>query len=388
MGLSTSALVWICSIIGVWALSFGVGTQVVTQWLKVQGANDMVIGWAHSFYYFGMAVASLAAPWMVRRLGSIRCATLGAMASGMTLAVFPWIGDEWAWHALRFLNGWAGAMCVIPLETIVSRDSAPERKTRNFAYYGVALTLGGALGLGAAPFLYPLGYELTFWIGASPPICIALAFLVSLRSYPERAEEIAQRTPLAWRRNFLSYGTAWSQGFIEGILIAFMQPFLVERAFSAEQAGTLMGVMTVGVIVFQIPVSFLSDRFGKTPTLLACYAIVLLGLLAIPWLTQMLWLALVLFVFGACAGAMYPLGLSLLGDCMPAGALARAYAVFLVIECVGSQAGSAAAGAASKQWGKASMFGIGLAAILGVLLVWLVLQALPTVRAADREIPP
>jgi len=133
-------------------------------------------------------------------------------------------------------------------------------------------------------------------------------------------------------------------------------------------------VTMIGVIVFQVPVSWLADRCGKTPTLLACYAVVVLGLATIPWVHGAVWLAVVLFLFGACTGAMYPLGLSLLSDRMPANALARAYAWYLAIECVGSQLGAAAMGKARDLWGETSMFAVGLAAVLGVVVVWLVLR--------------
>jgi uncharacterized membrane protein len=67
---------------------------------------------------------------------------------------------------------------------------------------------------------------------------------------------------------------------------------------------------------------------------------------------------------------MYPLGLSMLGDRIAESGLARAYAWYLAIECVGSQLGAAAMGAARDFWGGASMFVVGLAAVVGVLNVW------------------
>ena len=128
------------------------------------------------------------------------------------------------------------------------------------------------------------------------------------------APESRERTPIQWVRNFLSYGTAWSQGFLEGGMLAFLALYLESHDHSPEAAGILFGVTMVGVIVFQVPVSWLADRFGKTATLLACYVAVIGALVAIPWLTGSLWVAPVLFAFGAFSGAMYPLGLSLLGD--------------------------------------------------------------------------
>lgn len=374
MALSTRSLVVIGATSACWAFSFGIGSQAISHWLHGQGVSDTVIGLNHSFYYLGLAVAACLVPFMARRLGSTNCAALGMIFSGVSLVVFPWAEGEASWYFLRFLNGWAGAMSLVPLETIVSRDSTPDRKTLNFGIYGVSLTLGGALGIGAAPHAYPHGYWLAFCVGAGTPLIAGAALLFGLLPRARAHDSPGVTTPLGWRRNFLSYGTAWSLGFLEGGMLAFLAIFLETRGLSPESAGTLMSVTMVGVILFQVPVGWLADSYGKTPMLLGCYGVVTLGLLAIPWLTNPLWLALVLFAFGACTGAMYPLGLSLLSDRLPESGLARAYAWYLAVECIGSQAGAAAMGKARDLWGETSMFAVGLTAVVVVLVAWLALQ--------------
>ncbi len=375
MVLNARTLLLICWTSACWAFSFGLGTQLVSHWLKALAISDTVIGLNHSFYYFGVALGSFATPGLTRRLGVGWCAALGMIFSGITLALFPWGGEPVGWCFLRFLNGWAGAMSLVPLETLVSRDSLSAKKTQNFAFYGVSLTLGGALGIGMAGPLFAFGAPLAFGLGGGVPFVIGFVLLRGMSRYPRHAETADAKTPLGWRRNFLSFGTAWCQGFLEGGMLAFLVLFLQSRGFSPEVAGTLMSVTMVGVILFQLPVSWLADRYGKTPILLACYGIVLIGLLSIPWLTHSLLLAGVLFCFGACSGAMYPLGLSLLGDRMPAAGLARAYAWYLAIECVGSQAGAAAMGYARDHWGESAMFAVGAVAVCAVLAVWAGLQA-------------
>jgi MFS family permease len=371
--LTARTLFLICSASSAWAFSFGAGSQAVSHWLHVLEENDTVIGFAHAFYYLGMAVSSIVVPWTSRRIAPTACVTLGMLLSSVTTAAFPWMESTWYWYAMRFCNGWAGAMCVVPLETIVSRDSPVERKTQNFAYYGVAITLGGALGIGAAPQFYDLGINSSFLIGAIAPALLASVFLVGMPGHPITDDE--RPVPLQWTRNVLSFGTAWCQGFLEGGMIAFLQLFLVWRGFSTEDAGLLMGITTVGVILFQIPISWLADRIGTRPVLLACYAVVSLGLLTIPLVADLHALALVLFAFGACTGAMYPLGLSMLGERIPSHGLARAYAWFLVIECVGSVVGAAAMGKARDQWDQSAMFLVGFASVMFVLLVWVLVQA-------------
>lgn len=382
MALSGRFLFWISFTVGLWAFSFGVGSQMVSHWLNEYGLSDTIIGLCHSFYYFGMAAGSCVVPFLARRLHPIATVVIGLLISSATLAIFPATDDAWLWYVLRFINGCGGAWCVVPLETIVSRDSSPEKKTRNFAFYGVALTLGGALGFVLAPQIYVFGYVESFAFGASIPGVAAFLCAVGMARYPHSVEPAESRVPLRPWENFLSFGTAWCQGFLEAPLVAFLPLYLESRGFETQEAGLLLGITTVGVIVFQIPVAWLSDRFGKVRVLVGCYLVVALGLGVIPFVVYLPFLAIVLFTFGACTGAMYPLGLSLLGDRMPASALTRAYAWYLVIECVGSQVGAAATGQARDWWGEASMFYVSLAIVFAVLAVWLVQRSQATQPAS------
>lgn len=383
--LNARTLLLICGATGCWAFSFGLGSQVVTHWLKAHQVSDTVIGITHSFYYFGMAIGAFTVPRLSTRFGPSRCVLIGMIASGTTLGVFPLLGGEaWA-YALRFLNGWAGALSVIPLEAIVSRDSAPESKTQNFGYYGLATVLGGSIGISSSLHLYEFSTALSFWIGSATPVVAALTLLPAIATQATPAAELGASASLGILRNFLSYGTAWSQGFIEGIMIAFLSLYIESLSYSKEISGDFVAIATIGTIVLMAPISWLGDRCGKTPILLGCYAVTALGLFGLPYLSEPIELGVTLFVFGACAGAMYPLGLALLTDRMPASGLARAYAWYLAIECVGCQAGAAAAGKARDIWGQAAMFPVGLTAVVGVLAIWAAMRLTGLDRRAGAD---
>ncbi len=183
-------------------------------------------------------------------------------------------------------------------------------------------------------------------------------------------------------RHFLSYGTAWFQGFLEGGLLAFLSLYLVGLEMSADEAGLLMGVTMVGVIVFQVPVGWLANRLGRLNVLLSCYGVVALGLIIVPLWPASIGLGISLFVLGACSGALYPLALAILADRLPPAGLPRAYAWFLAMECVGSQMGTRLMGKARDLWGETSMFRMGLVALIGILGTW---AALAIWQRGDRQ---
>lgn len=362
-------LLTICLASGAWACSFGLSTQLATHWLKAHDASNFAIGLNHSIYYLGIALASIVTPWLTAKWGN-RCAAAGMALFGVSLGLFPWGGGLVGYASLRLLNGMAAALSLIPLETLVSRAAPEGQRTRHFSIYATAILIGGGLGIGLGLEVYHHCGAAAFLLAGAVPAIVGLVLASALpRTLPGGDGEEGDEA-VGWSRNFLSYGTGWCQGFMEGGLLAFLALYLLSLGLSEDQASVQMGVLMAGVIVFQIPVAWLADRCGRLPILLFCYAVVAATLALVPSFDSPWLIGACLFCFGACSGAMYPLGLSLLGDRVSEGGLARAYACYLAMECVGSQVGAAAMGQARDLWGESAMFAAGLAAVGIVLVGW------------------
>src|SRR5439155_1399049 len=112
------------------------------------------------------AVAAFGVPALARRFG-LRCAACGMALAGLSQVAFPYADGLVAWFALRFATGMAGALSVIPLETLISEGAPAHSRSRFFACYGLALTLGGALGMWTGLTLYGPGLMLPFWVGGA-----------------------------------------------------------------------------------------------------------------------------------------------------------------------------------------------------------------------------
>src|SRR5262249_15537838 len=125
---------------------------------------------------------------------------------------------------------------------------------------------------------------------------------------------------------------------------------------------------------FQVPVAWLADRLGRLSVLFGCYAVVAIGLLAVPLSSASAWLAAWLFLLGACSSAFYPLGLALLGERIAPSELARANAWYLALNCLGSLVGPLIMGWAMDLFGKRALFAVGEAAVLLVLAAWVIAE--------------
>jgi MFS family permease len=380
--MSWRKLALVCAITALWAVNFGVGSQAVTHWLKHRNVHDTFVGLVHAGYYVGVACAALFVPRLIRRFG-LRTSAGGLVLSAVSVAAFHIGGSVPGWIAMRFLSGAGSALSLIPLEAYLSRKVPAERRTEAFSYYAVAMVVAGAFGISLGDEWFdPNGITRgllgpgrnAFAVAALFPLLAAVLAYGGLSREEQPDTSDSEPFRFDWRNHFLSFGTAWSQGFLEGGLLAFLSLYLEQMGMSATAAGVLMGVTMIGVIVFQIPVSWLADRLGRTRTLLACYAVVLATLLSLPWITSLILLGCLLFLLGACSGAMYPLGLSLLGNKISAGSLSRAFALYTMMECIGSPMGAAIMGSARDLWGGQAMFHVGAVALSVVLLTWIGVQ--------------
>jgi MFS family permease len=385
----TRALLLICAASALWGFNFGVGAPAASLWLRDHGGSDTVIGVNTAVYYLGIALTAPLVPWMMRRWGR-GCIILGMVGSGVTIALFPWGGGLVGWFALRFLNGVAGAMSLIPMETEVNHSAPPDQRSRNFGIYAVCMALGIAVGNWAGLQLYADAARLAFVLGGLPTLVAAVLIGLCPAAFVPPAQEHGPCPELALRRNVLSLGSAWSQGFLEGGMVGHLAVYLLFLGMSEDGASWVVAGILIGVIVFQVPVAWLADRFGRTGALLGCYAATAVALALMPFCGPSAWLVAALLVAGACSTSFYPLGMTLLGGRLPASAIARGNARFLAFNCLGSLAGPAVAGAAMDLFGKRALFVAAEGAVLFVLAAWaaqLYAQRRHARAAGDESIP-
>ena len=161
-----------------WAFSFGLNAPLASLWIRDGNSRgnfypeDQVhtlIGLNTSAYYLGIAMATSCVPWLLRCWG-YRCLIAGMTISGLTAAAFPWEGSITSWFVIRFLNGMGGALSLIPLESYVNHQSAPERRAQNFGYYAFSFALGMALGYLVVLPLYSQWPRAAFAISGGSPL--------------------------------------------------------------------------------------------------------------------------------------------------------------------------------------------------------------------------
>jgi MFS family permease len=369
-------LVVLCLAALCWGFSFGLEAPVASYWMQDAGCSQKVIGGCASMHYLGIALAA----WMVAAVLRFRArATLvaGLIVSAFSVVLFPWGGNIFGWYVLRGLSGVTGAFCLVPIESLVNHNAAPQQRARDFGFYALAIAVGIGLGELVGIQMYPLAPVGSFLTGGGVGLLGAVVVQLGLPPMTIPKELRHGRTPLDFRRNFLSFGSSWSQGFLEGGMIALVPIYLGAIGLTNDQVSWVVSGTMLGVILIQVPIAWLADRLGRSRVLLCCQAFVVLGLAMLPLYRGVAGLGCWLFLCGAGSTAFYPLGLALLGERLAAPALPRANGWYLAINCAGSVIGPSLAGWAMDLFGKEAFFYTGEAAVLLVLVVWAVLRWSP-----------
>jgi MFS family permease len=372
-----------------WGFSFGAGAPLASLWLKDAGCSDAFIGLNTAAYYLGIAAAAGFIPPLMRRFRAAS-PVAGMAAAALTVAIFPFGQGTAAWFGLRILNGFAGALSIIPMETLINRHSRGAERSQNFGYYAFSMAIGIASGELLGLQLYSSAPYLAFALGGLGPLLAAIAVHGWLQWPVEIAQGQEVSAPLGLVRNFLCFGSAWSQGFLEGGMMGLMPVYLLALGLSDAGIGWMMSGVMLGVIAFQVPVAWLADRVDRRGILLGCYAATVSALAVVLWGVGLVGLALCLFMAAACSTAFYPLGLSLLGERVPLGSHDRANAWYLGINCLGSLTGPALSGLAMDRFGNQALIASGLGAVVFVLIVvaglhFLRKPALPELPAVEAR---
>jgi MFS family permease len=210
--------------------------------------------------------------------------------------------------------------------------------------YATLLSLGFATG----PFtIAVVGYDSVrpFLIGSLLLVVAGIPAMLAHRHSPRfRGKESHGFTGFILAVPMATFGVfcfamAESSGF------AFLPLWGKALGYSDIAAPLLASAMTLGNVVFQIPLGLVADRTDRRIVLLFCGLVGALGMVA-AWLvaaSPMLLMA-ILFVWGGATAGLYTVGLAHLAGHYRGPDLANANAAFIFCYALGMLAGPAAVG--------------------------------------------
>lgn len=343
------------SIVGI-ALSLS--TPLLSLVLEAQGVPRGLIGLNAASGGLG---ALLVAPFVGRLVdwGASRVMAAGIILCAAVVLVLPLRVELWTWFALRVVFSAGLALLFIMSESAVNALVPETMRARVMGLYGTLFSVGYVVGPLIIAAVGSDGF-LPFAIGAA----ILAAGLVPLWGAGAidralRADGDTHRAPLAplarMRRAPLVFATAILFTTIESAHFAFLALFALSHGWLEQAGALLLGAFIAGNIILQVPIGWLADRFGRTRVLVAVACGTAVGHLAMLPAIGAGWpIWPLLIALGGAVGALYSLGLALLGERFPRHELAPANALFVVMVQLGVLVGPSAVGVGMQAAGAAA----------------------------------
>jgi MFS family permease len=348
--------------------------------LDAKGASRTVIGLNAAM---GGVATLVCAPFISgwARTFGVRAVIVAAVAVGIVSFLgFLVVEPLWAWFPLRFVFGAALTVLFVLSEYWINAAAPEERRGLVLSIYVTALSLGFASG--------PQILTLVGTAGAMPYLVGSALFALAVLPVA-LAKNVAPTIEEEPSRGFASYlwvaPAATLAAFIFGAAetgaLALLPLYGTAIGFDAAASTMLISVVSLGNLVFQIPLGLIADRADRRLVLLFCAVIGVAGmtLMALVPMSRGALMA-VLFVWGGIVAGLYTVGLAHLGSRFRDADLAQANAAFVVMYSAGLIVGPPMAGLGMDAWPPN-----GLPAVLALLFaLYVVVVALRMVTARGK----
>jgi MFS family permease len=311
-------------------------------------------------------------PRLAQVFGSRAVIIVSILTMVVVIIAFKLVQDIWFWFPLRFFFGAAlGALFTLS-EYWINAVAPPARRGFVMGIYATALSIGFAAGPALLGIAGTTGW-LPYILAAIIPILGLLPVLVLRAEAPALAK--SEGTHVFGFIFVLPAATmaALVFGAIETASVAHLPVLGVREGYGERLSAAMVSLFAAGNIISQVPIGMLADRMDKTRLLLLIALSSLVLSIVLGQVFHIGWaLSLTLFFLGGIVGALYTVGLSLLGARYSGIDLANANAAFVILYSSGLTLGPPAAGV-GIDFGGVQGFSATLALILviyAIMILW------------------
>ena len=352
---------------------------ILAESLRHQGYDETAIGLNAAAQFAGIIVVAGSATWLIPRIGFYRAVVIGLGLVAAMLAALPMMRDYSLWFVLRFGLGIGNSLLFTTGDTWINQVVDDRVRGRWIGVYNSAGMAGWAVGPILGSQMDPLSFG-PFLAGIGAVAC-AFLFLLPARHIDVRLHAGADAgTPVDTGAPagagaplprllavFLVAPTVLLSSAMFGVVESAIQSFAhlyTMDVIGAEHRATgyaVIWVGSLGSIFFQYPVGWLADKVDRGWLLVAC-VVALTGIVALfpmlihgaagPWWSLpgiALWTVVVLW--GGAMGAIFTVGLTLVGQRFRDVELVAANATFSLLFGMGGMLGPFVAGTAMDRFG-------------------------------------
>jgi MFS family permease len=357
-------------------VGIGIVNPLIPLLLAASGASGSQVGLAATVMFAGLGSAALAAGQMTDRRGPKWGIVLGALVYAAALVLMPSANGFAAFLVIRALEGVGIGVLIVCLEAALNLIVAEKRRGRAMGTYSLVFAAGVALGptLGV---LFQTSVALPFWVAS---MVVALAGLFMMIAFRNPAFERKTGSLLYTGLFALIWGpilAALCYALVEVTLLSLYPLHLTHLGLEPVRVSLVYSIYASGAVVSPLIAGAVSDRFQRESVMVASGVLLILGT-GLVWLSgTMGFIAIATAVMGLASGAIYPIGLAMIGDRTPVYQLGAANSLFTTAYSAGSILGPFSVGVLMDAYGPPVLF----APLMVVGLVFLIFAIADLVRS-------
>lgn len=311
-----SWLGWLCCSRISFALMFTAYAAAIPLLKPEWGMSASEAGLIQSAWHAGYLVSLFTIGFLADRYGAKRLFLISSIAASASAMIFALFADNFLSALILYgLTGLFSGGSYTPGLTLISERFASGRRGRAMGFYLAAASCGYALALVLTGLLAPhIGWRGAFIVNASGPLLGTLLALYALRATPNLIHPVPAGQPAAnpipvVLKNKPAMLVTWAYTFHSWEMLgmkAWMPAFLAAAAYvsgsNATQAASLGAGLTaiayIGSMTGSIVGGALSDRMGRTWTMLVLSCASITCSLSLGWLIGLpLWLLVAIAAF-------------------------------------------------------------------------------------------
>lgn len=335
----------------------GVAGPLTPLLLKSVGANEMQVGLAASIMFASIAGGALLMGPIADRQGPKMGAILGASLAAVAMFLTPAAITVEQFFAVRAVEGLGVGALVVCLEAAMNRST--EKSNRGAALGLYSLMFASGVSGGSAIAAFSSAALLTPFLAAGSLMSLGagfMAFFMRNSAHVDCAGSAVDREGL-FKLVWAPLAAVGCYATIEGAMLSLFPVYLSLLNFSASEIGLIFTIYGGAAIVGPLGAGAASDFMPRERLMLASGALLAISI-ALLWRASPTFapIAAASALMGVGAGALYPLGLGLIGDRVPTARLGAANSLFTSSYGAGSIVGPLIAGSVMRWFGDVWFF--------------------------------
>jgi MFS family permease len=357
---------------------------VMSLYASELGAGVGTVGLIISLYSIANTPANILFGRLVDRFGYKLLLVIGLLGDAAGMFLYSLCRLPVHLILVRILHGVTGGIVGPSTMSAASYLGGESRQGRSMAFYGMSLASATLVGYGLSGILASrFDYDVVFYIGAGLLVMGAFLSLSLPGKRYKSPENQSETTGEGWsqigtllkREGLISpFCTVFAQYFTFGSVVTLLPLYIKNLGMDALHVGMLLASFAIMFIIVQLPVSRLSDRFGRLWIIIFGLALGIISLVIIPSATAFAWLAVLMLVYGAAFGAIFPSISAMVTENTSPGERGAATGIFHALLTAGVAAGALVAGYTGDTLGVKSGLILCPAVMVIALMVALVIK--------------